>query len=250
MRQKSTIEAMRAMLYKTYYYFDIVAHSADGDERDKARRMIDVNTPLVKAYCSDISWELIADAIQVYGGYGYSEEYPVARCARDTKILSIWEGANFIQSLDLVGRKWSMKKGTVFAEWLADIDAFIEKNGNTPGFEREMGILADCLKAYKEARTFILTSFQEKPHLMPLYSTRLLHSTAMLYCGMLIIDQALVAKEKAAALSADHPDRVFYLGKVESAKFYVCNVVPEVIMLSNIIKTADTSALDIPEDAL
>jgi len=143
-----------------------------------------------------------------------------------------------------------MKKGTVFAEWLADIDAFIEKNGNTPGFEREMGILADCLKAYKEARTFILTSFQEKPHLMPLYSTRLLHSTAMLYCGMLIIDQALVAKEKAAALSADHPDRVFYLGKVESAKFYVCNVVPEVIMLSNIIKTADTSALDIPEDAL
>lgn len=249
MRQKATIEAMRAMIYKTYYYFDIADHGSDGEEREKARRRIEVNTPLVKAYCSDVAWELTAEAIQIYGGYGYSEEYPVARCARDTKILSIWEGTNFVQAMDLVGRKWTMKNGTVFAEWVADIEGFIEKHRSTPGFEREAGILAQALKAYNEARAFMFQSYQEKPQLMPLFATRFLHCTAMLYCGMLIMDQALVASEKAAALGGGHPDQAFYRGKVEAAKYYLCNVVPEVEMMANVIKIADTSAVDVPEDA-
>lgn len=249
MVQKATLEAMRAMIYQTYYYMDIAAFSSDEAERRKARRRIEINTPLVKAYCSDAAWQLTAEAIQVYGGYGYSEEYPVARCARDVKVLSIWEGTNFIQSLDLVGRKWNLDNGTAFAEWLADIDNFIEKHQNVDGFGREMGILAGAVNAYKEAKAFILGNLKQKPELMPLYSTRVLHSTAIIYCSMLLLDQALLAAQKAGELGAGHHEYNFYKGKMETARFYLRNVAPQVIMLANIIMDADTSAVDIPEDA-
>src|SRR5680860_1182815 len=150
MVQKSTLEAMRAIIYQTYYYFDVAKYSQDEAERERARRRMEVNTPLVKAYCSDTAWQLAAEAIQVHGGYGYSEEYPVARCARDVKILSIWEGTNFIQSLDLIGRKWHMEKGVVFQEWLADIEDFLGKHEDAEELGKEMNILAGALEGYKE----------------------------------------------------------------------------------------------------
>ena len=68
-------------------------------------------TPLAKAYSSDEAWMLIGESIQTYGGYGYVEDYPAAQSARDCKIYSLWEGTNFIQSQDLVGRKWGLGRG-------------------------------------------------------------------------------------------------------------------------------------------
>jgi 3-(methylthio)propanoyl-CoA dehydrogenase len=251
MLQKSTLDAMRALLYKTYYDLDVVAYSNDNDDKRAAKIRIEINTPLVKAYLSDRAWELTAEAIQIYGGYGYSEDYPVAKCARDSKILSIWEGTNFIQSLDLVGRKWSMEKGEMFAVWMADIQSFTEKHKDDVKLGREIGILADAYQAYKSMREFIISNLRQNPSLMPLYSTRILHMTAMLYCGMLILDQALLCEKKIGRLSSDtdNPDNFFYRGKVESARYYLHNIVPEVHTLSNIIRDADISALNIPEEA-
>ncbi len=249
MVQKATLEAMRAIIYQTYYYFDVAKYSHDEVDRNKARRRIEVNTPLVKAYCSDKAWELTAEAIQVLGGYGYSEEYPVARCARDVKILSIWEGANFIQSLDLVGRKWHLEKGVLFQDWLVDIEEFLVKNKHAEGFGKDITLLTSAFEAYKEMRSFLLQSLSEKPELTPLYSTRVLHSTAIVYCGMLLLDQALIAQKTASDFEEDNPERSFYNGKIETARFYVRNIVPQVVTTRDIVLGADTSALDIPEEA-
>src|SRR5690606_18255490 len=87
--QKAVLEAGRAMVFKAYYYLDLINFGQDPEEAREAARRLEVITPLIKAYCSDQAWELIALAIQVYGGYGYTEEYPVARQARDCKIYSI-----------------------------------------------------------------------------------------------------------------------------------------------------------------
>ncbi|HBQ24988.1 MAG TPA: acyl-CoA dehydrogenase, partial [Syntrophomonas sp.] len=125
---KAYVEAMRALIFKTYYYFDIVQYSKDPEEVRRVKARLEVNTPIVKAYCSDRAWELTAEAMQVFGGNGYSEEYPIAELCRDVKIYSIWEGTNYIQSLDLIGRKWMMGKGKVFADWLADIEDFATAN--------------------------------------------------------------------------------------------------------------------------
>lgn len=250
MLQKATLEAIRALVLKTYYYYDLVDYSCDKADIGRARRRAEVNTPLVKAYCSDMAWQLTAEAIQVFGGYGYSEEYPVAHSARDAKILSIWDGTNYIQAKDLVERKWNMDKGAVFQEWLQDIEDFITMHETNEDFSKEFTILKNAFNAYREMKAFIMGSMDDNPGLCPLYATRILHSTAIMYCGKLLLSQGLLAKKKLAVLKPNDYDYNFYQGKTESVKYYLRNIVPSVILTKDIVLTADTSALDIPAEAL
>ncbi|MDA8221355.1 acyl-CoA dehydrogenase [Desulfosporosinus sp.] len=244
--QKATLEAMRAMIFKGYYYQDLIVFGDDPADVNKAKRSIEVITPLVKAYCSDQGWLMITEAIQVFGGYGFTEEYPVARQARDVKIYSIWEGTNFIQSMDLVGRKWNLDKGNIFKEWLMEIATFVQANQNHDTFAREFKVLGKALLAYQELLGTVLGYFKENIRLVPLYSTRILRITAELYGGYLLIQQAIVALEK---LKQGDDDKDFYNGKIQTAKFYLLNIVPDVMATVKVIKEGDTSAIDIPEGA-
>ncbi|EHQ88879.1 acyl-CoA dehydrogenase [Desulfosporosinus youngiae] len=244
--QKSVLEAMRAMIFKGHYYMDQITFGQDESEVREANRRIEIITPLIKAYCSDQAWSLIADAIQVYGGYGYTEEYPAARQARDSKIYSIWEGTNYIQSMDLVGRKWKLDGGHIFQEWFAELEEFIRENKHNHEFVREFEILSQAVQAYRELLNVVQGYFLSKPGFVPLYSTRVLRVTAELYAGCLLIEQALVAEHNLHKSSANQN---FYTGKIYSARFYVRNVVPDVMATLQVIKEGDNSALDIPEDA-
>lgn len=245
--QKAVTEAMRAMVFQTYYCFDVMQNSPDEAERKTASDRIEIATPLVKAYCSDMAWPLIAEAIQVYGGYGYTEEYPLAQLARDCKIYSLWEGTNYIQAMDLVGRKWNLKQGRLFGDWLDELGALIESFQGNPVLSGEAAILKQAFAAYMDIQRQILTLKQSQPNLLPLYATRILHATAKIYCGALILDQAVLAASRTAAFGPNHYDYPFYTGKVESAKFFIHNIVPDVFTLKAILMNGDSSALDIPE---
>ena len=247
---KAYVEAMRALIFKTYYYFDIVQYSKDPDEVRRVKARLEVNTPIVKAYCSDRAWELTAEAMQVCGGNGYSEEYPIAELCRDVKIYSIWEGTNYIQSLDLIGRKWMMGKGKVFADWLADIEDFATANAGADNFEKEMDILLRAVNAYKEIQSTIASYFMnQKISMMPLYATRILQASGELICGQVILEQALVAQKKIDELGSGHYDYPFYNGKVNAAKYFVRNIVPNIFRTLEVVKEGDTSVLDIVEEA-
>jgi len=247
---KAYIEAMRALIFKTYYYFDIVEYSQDPEEKRKAKARLEVNTPIVKAYCSDKAWELCAEAMQVFGGNGYSEEYPIAELCRDVKIYSIWEGTNYIQSMDLIGRKWMMGKGTVFADWLAEIESFAADNAEVQGFEKEMAMIKRAVDAYRQIQMAIGGFVGNgQINMMPLYATRILHATGELVCGQLLLEQALVAQKNIEELGAEHYDYAFYNGKVNAAKYFVRNIVPNIFRTLEVIKEADTSVLDIVEEA-
>jgi len=244
--QKAVLEGMRAMIFKGHYYMDQITFGQDESDVWEAKRRIEIITPLVKAYCSDQAWGLISEAIQVYGGYGYTEEYPVARQARDSKIYSIWEGTNYIQSLDLVGRKWKLDGGNIFREWLAELEQFINTNINNSDFTREFEILSQAIRAYRELLNVVQSYFQSNPGLVPLYSTRVLRITAELYAGCLLMEQALVAKHNVLEFKAN---QVFYTGKICSARFYVKNIISDVIATVQVIKEGDNTAIAIPEDA-
>jgi len=245
--QKAVLEGMRAMVFKCFYYMDQTTFGQDDSEVKEASRRIEIITPLIKAYCSDVAWDLIAEAIQVYGGYGYTEEYPVAQQARECKIYSIWEGTNFLQSLDLVGRKWKIDKGNMFREWFAELEQFINENKNNSDFTREFEILEQAARAYLELMEVMNDYFANEPKFVPLYSTRVLRATAELYAGCLLMQQALVAKNKLS--EPDNPDQAFYSGKICSARFYVRNIVPDVLTVARVIREGDSSAIDIPEEA-
>jgi hypothetical protein len=247
---KATTEACRAMILKTGYYIDIAHHDPDPERRKWARGKWDCLTPLTKAYPSDECWTLIGECIQAYGGYGYCEEYPVAQAARDCKIYSIWEGTNFIQSMDLVGRKWMMGQGKVFAAFLKDIEDFInnkKEEGKALGFEKEFNNLEKALAAYREIQMAIGGFFANKQYgLLPTFSRRILTATAQLYGGYCLLEQALIAKKKADELGSSHWDYNFYYGKTISARFYLRNIVPNVWAVAEIIKDGDTSVVEAP----
>ncbi len=250
MHMKSHIEAMRAMIFKTAFLSDVMHHDPDETRKAHASAAIEVNIPLIKAYPSDMVWSLVADAIQVYGGYGFTEEYPVAQAARDSKIYSIWEGTNYIQAMDLIARKWTMKNGEVFTAWMAELKQNIEAIKETPEFEKEYALLSEARNAYRQMQKTAMAFYMEQRFdMLPLYATRILHSTSKLYCGALIMDQALLASAKLAATDREHPDYAFYKGKVEAARYYVRNIVPEILTTAGIMADGDTSVLDAPGEA-
>ena len=106
-------------------------HAGQFSRRARAKELgaiAEIYTPLVKCYASETSLPLIAEAIQVLGGVGYTREYPVEQYLRDSKILTIWEGTSFIHGMDLVNRKMRMDGGVPFANWMDAIGAFIAEN--------------------------------------------------------------------------------------------------------------------------
>jgi alkylation response protein AidB-like acyl-CoA dehydrogenase len=247
---KAHTEAMRAMMYKNYFAFDVREHDPDPEKRKAASELIDITTPLCKAYPTDEGWWLCAEAIQAYGGYGYCEEYPVAQIARDMKIYSIWEGTNYIQSLDLCGRKMTMGKGVPFANFMKEIYTFYAANKDNESLGKEFGVLGKAFEGMNRALNTMQGYLGNKDFsMMPLYSRRILTALSQLYAGRLILDQALLADKKAKELGPDHYDYNFYAGKVAAARYYLLNVVPNVWVVADIIELGDRSALEVPVEA-
>jgi alkylation response protein AidB-like acyl-CoA dehydrogenase len=242
---KATTEACRAIIYKACYLNDVARMDPDTAKRKWAVDRIDCLTPLAKAYTSDEAWSLINESIQVYGGYGFIEEYPAAQSARDCKIYSLWEGTNFIQSQDLVGRKWNMGKGAAFAAFLKDIEDFIAANKGTAGFEKEFANLDNALASYREIQA-VMAQHREagKAGLLPTFARRILTATGQLYGGFLLLDQALIARKRVDELGAGHYEAKFYNGKILSARYYLGNVVPNVWAVLDLVKGGDTSVID------
>lgn len=106
---KSKVEAMRSLTYYLAYLHDM-SHLGTDQEKEDAQALVELLIPVNKAGNTDTAWEVTADAIQTYGGYGFCCDYPVEQYARDAKILAIYEGTNGIQSMDLTMRKILMNK--------------------------------------------------------------------------------------------------------------------------------------------
>lgn len=249
MVNKATLEAIRAMLARCYYYIDVAHNDTDPERRKWAHERIECLTPVCKAYPSDEAWTLIGESIQVHGGYGFTEDYVPAKAARDCKIYSLYEGTNYIQSQDLVGRKWSMKKGTIFANFLQDIANFIAANKGSGEFPREFANLERALAAYKETQTAIFGYLKEgKAGMLQTFATRMLTATGQLYGAYCLLDQALIAKKRMEELGPDHYDYNFYYGKVLSCRFYVGNVLPNVWNVRDIVLYGDDSVIEAPSE--
>ncbi|HDH96353.1 MAG TPA: acyl-CoA dehydrogenase, partial [Proteobacteria bacterium] len=144
MFMKSVSEATRAMLYKAAYHHDIAHASEDEKEREYHQDMVDLLTPICKAYGSDMAFRVTEYGIQVFGGYGYCREYPMEQYCRDVKIASIYEGTNGIQALDLLGRKLTLKKGQLFMSYMQELAGFIDSNTDHPKLAKYVKKLADA----------------------------------------------------------------------------------------------------------
>ena len=244
--QKSTLEACRALIYQSYLYRDLAVDAATPEERAYYDDMFSINNPLCKAYTSDMSRRTTEEAIQCHGGYGFMEEYAPAELYRDVVIYGIWEGTNFIQAQDYTGRKFTMKDGAPFRKWVAEIDEFVASK-KTDEFAAEFALMADAMVAFKDIVDMNAAWTAGDKQMKQLFATRTMHAGARVYCGKLLLDQAILAAAKLKELGDDHFDANFYKGKIASAKFYVMNHVTDIFGYEKSMKCGDRSSIDIPE---
>jgi len=250
MNLKAGTEAMRAVIGRLFYQIDVAFNDPDEATREAAGLEVELLTPMVKAYFSDFGYELVRDAIQVMGGVGYCSEFPVEQYARDIKIVSIWEGTNYIQALDLVGRKLGMKGGSVFQNWIQEIMAFTSDHKEDQDYARDFKLLYKAAQATADFALRFMTYFKEgKARLIPLSAVHFLNCFAETLMAYQMLRQGLIAREKLAGVAPDSSDGFFYRGKIETVKFFCRNIVPNVFGRHTILEQEDTSAVDIPEQA-
>jgi len=236
---------------KLFYLLDIAQNDPDEAVRDKAEKQVDLVTPLIKAYCSDFGYNLCRDAMQVLGGVGYCSEFPVEQYTRDCKILSIWEGINYIQSLDLVGRKLAMENGQIFQNWLNQALAYAEENKDDPDLAVDFDLFGKAANVVGEFAQTYMQQFGEggNMQLVPLTSTRFLDCFAETYMGQLMLEQGVIARDKLKEVDPESSSGIFYRGKLETARFYCRNIMTNVFSRIEPLRIKDTSAIDIPEEA-
>jgi alkylation response protein AidB-like acyl-CoA dehydrogenase len=120
---RARIAAMRALCYWTASFVDRSYRAPDAADRALAAERVALLTPMVKAWCTDLAQEIASTGVQVHGGMGFIEETGAAQHYRDAKILSIYEGTNGIQALDLAGRKLGLAGGELPWRLLAELRA-------------------------------------------------------------------------------------------------------------------------------
>ena len=123
-------------------------------QKEHASDVIELLTPVVKAYCAQRGFEVCVQAVQVFGGYGYIKEFPVEQLVRDVKIASIYEGTDGIQAMDFLGRKLGMKKGMVFK-------ALLDEMGKTIADAKQFESLTSMAKSLGNASETLARFFIE-----------------------------------------------------------------------------------------
>lgn len=248
---KAHTEGIRAMIFKGYYHLDIAENSGDKAKAKKSEDIAGILTPLIKCYGSETAVQSICEAMQVLGGVGYTNEFPIEQFLRDSKILTIWEGTSYIHGQDLVKRKMRMDDGKPFSDFMAGIKSFIKENMANEEFRKEFALMERAFACLEEVRNLYDTWHLNKDsELIGLYAIRTLFICSQLVVAECLFEQALIAQKQLSNLSEDHYDADFYKGKVAGAKYYANNILPNVFVLTEIIKNADKTSLECPEESL
>ena len=252
MRQKAWAEGMRALvLYTATIQDQVELSSHTGTVDDLAVRLNDLLLPIVKGYGSEKSYELLATSLQIFGGSGFTQDYPIEQYIRDAKIDTLYEGTTTIQGMDLFFRKIVRDQGQALNKLASEIQEFAKATDGPLDKERELlahavedvqGIVGHCVNE-------LMASVEDPKNVykVGLNTTRTLMALGDLVVGWLLLRQAAVAVEKLPTASAK--DKHFYEGKVAAAKWFAASVFPELTSKRAIAEAVDGSLMELDEAA-
>jgi alkylation response protein AidB-like acyl-CoA dehydrogenase len=254
MRQKAWAEGMRALVLYTATIQDRVELSAvDGEVDEAAVRLNDLLLPIVKGYGSEKSYELLATSLQIFGGSGFTQDYPVEQYIRDAKIDTLYEGTTSIQGLDLFFRKIVRDKGQALGALAAQIQEFAKGDAGNGTLAKERELLAQALEDVQGIVNHmvndVMSSLEapENVYKVGLNTTRSLMALGDLVVGWLLLRQAAVAAEKIGTASSR--DTAFYEGKIAAARWFAASVFPELSSKRAIAEATDLSLMELDEAA-
>jgi alkylation response protein AidB-like acyl-CoA dehydrogenase len=264
---KSNVESMRALVYYTAMCGDMAYGSSEPTEAEKWLGIMEVLTPIVKAYCTDTAFRVIETSLQCHGGYGYCCDYPIEQFLRDEKVASIY-GSNGLQAMDLVARKMIVKEQRSYFIYLLG-----EMNSSVATFKVVAALkdLAEDVQIAINTLTDVMMFFSAcskggkffvfwgnaQPFLMMM---------GKIVCAWLLLCEAAVAQETLLELCSvkgirlsdpsdfsrfikENKDAAFYDGKIKTAKYFIKNVLPEICGTVKAFKSEDISIMDIADDS-
>jgi alkylation response protein AidB-like acyl-CoA dehydrogenase len=246
MIQKAHAEGLRALLMYTAWVQDQAQMHPDDPTWE---RRSDLLLPLVKGYSSEKAYELLATSLQVFGGSGYTQDYPIEQYIRDAKIDTIYEGTTGIQALDLFFRKIARDQGETLASLAAEITEFVKGGGDDDSLaaEREkLGAALDDAQAHLglmvEDMMASMSGEKNRVYEVGLHANALLETMAEVVIAWQLLRHAEIAGPKT-------DDDPFYVGKVETARWFVDHVAPKVEARRRHAANEDGSLMDLPLEA-
>ena len=239
MDQKSFVEGARAF---TLWGASLIDRAHRAQDKD-ADGLISLLTPVIKGFLTDKGFDMCIQAQQVYGGHGYIEEWGMSQFARDARIAMIYEGANGVQALDLVGRKLAQDSGKHVMAFFEMVKTFLKENEGDARLEGFLVPLKAASKDLQAAGMFFMQRGMKAPNDALAGSSDFMHLFGHVCLGLV---WARMAKAAYAALDDGATDRDFYEAKIATGRYYMARQLPATALhLSRIQTGADTvMALD------
>jgi acyl-CoA dehydrogenase len=204
-------------------------------------------TPILKGMMTDKGFDHAVQAQQVFGGHGYIEEHGMSQYVRDARITMIYEGANGIQALDLVGRKLGLNGGRAVMAMFKEIGDFCEENRNDESLGFYTKHLKKGLNDLQAATMWFMQNAMAKPDNAGAGSTDYMHLFGLVMLGYMWAQMARAAKEGLA--SGDTGKADFYNNKLLTARFYMERIMPETALRKTRIETGADTMMAMAADA-
>ena len=221
MDHKAFTEGARAWMYWSALWGDLHTKAEDEGTRQKADDYMGLMTPVLKSYLTDCGYWHATNAQQVLGGHGYIQEWGMEQFVRDARIAMIYEGANGIQALDLVGRKLPKDGGRAMMTFFADIDEFVKDNEGNEELKPFLEGLTSAKADLTEATQWFMANAMQNPNNAGASSMDYLCLTALTCLAF-----AWAMSAKAAMEKADSGDD-FYKNKLITGRYFLDRVLPE-----------------------
>ena len=234
MDQKSFVEGARALVLWGSTWIDQAHRENDAD----ADGIISLITPVIKGFLTDQGYAMTIQAQQIYGGHGYIEEWGMSQFTRDARIAMIYEGANGVQALDLVGRKLGQNAGQHAMAFFDLVKTFCKENSDIEGMDAFVTPLKKASKDLQAAAMYFMQSGMKNPNDALAGSNDFMHMFGHVCLGLM---WAKMAKAALFALDNKATDTEFYLTKLTTGRYYMARQLPATgLHLQRITSGSDT----------
>ncbi len=238
-------EAARALVVWTSLKSDLAHRSSDPKERQEADDHMGLLTPIVKGMLTDVGFANAVAAQQVYGGHGYIQETGVEQFVRDARIAMIYEGANGIQALDLVGRKLGRDGGRAITTFFNEVTAFAKDNESVEAMKPYLAPLNTAVQDLQKATMWLMQNGMKNPDNAGAASTDYLHLFGLVTLGYMWAKMAKVAQDKLASAG----EQPYLKSKLVTGKFFMERMLPETSLRLSRIQTGAASMMELPAEA-
>jgi acyl-CoA dehydrogenase len=247
MTMKAFNEAGRALTLWTAIRSDVAHRSGDEADRQAADDALGLMTPIVKGVLTDKGFEHSVMAQQVFGGHGYIEEHGMSQFVRDARIAMIYEGANGIQALDLVGRKLAMNGGRAIQAFFEEVGEFCEANRSDENMAPFTKALKKGLNDLQGATMWLMQNAMAKPDNAGAASTDYMHLFGLVALGYMWGQMVKTAQGKLA--NGADGSASFYENKVVTGRYFMERVMPETSAHLARISTGADTMMALPPEA-